>query len=158
MQIRPIFGVILVALLLGTGLTACPRAAAQASIGSFSISSPTLSFPSLSPETTASLAALQNPILLSFSVSGTISWILEAETTTDLTCGGSTIPIDSLTWTSGSPNFDASGTMQKNMPTQVASGMTSGAFSGAISYFLANRWTAPAGTYTSTITYTLIAL
>ena len=74
----------------------------------------------------------------------------------DLTSGTDTIAISNVTWTATGAGFVA-GTMNKTTAQSAGSWTGSGNRSGTFSYFLANSWSYPTGSYTATTTYTLTA-
>jgi hypothetical protein len=117
-----------------------------------SLGSATVTFPDASPASASSVAATENPISVSVTVipSGT-NWTLTVLANGDLISGADTIPISNVTWTATGGQF-VGGTLSKTTSQSVAIGPNNR--SGTLSFFLANSWAYPTGTYTQTITFT----
>ena len=127
------------------------------------INTTSITFHNASPSSTPSVPAAENPVHVTASVQindlGTVT--LTALAGGDLISGPHAIPVDKVTWTvtgSGGNNGGfIAGTMSKQSPKLVGSWTTSGTYYGDFSFFLANSWSYATGTYTQTVTYTLIA-
>jgi hypothetical protein len=76
----------------------------------------------------------------------------------DLKSGENTIPIDALSWNAGGLGYSESGILSDTQAQTVGSWSHSGVYDGSIAYTLTSEWDYAAGTYTTTITYTLTAL
>jgi len=121
---------------------------------------PSISFPDSDPESVLSIPS--NPATLAVvakAKTGSASNVtLTVKANGDLTSSGpaETIPISNVTWTASGTGFSA-GTMNKTTAQTCGSWTGSGKYTGSYSYFLANSWTLPVGTFTQTATYTLLA-
>jgi hypothetical protein len=122
----------------------------------------TINFPDTNPDTLLSIPS--NPASLAVvatAKTGSAGAVtLKVQANGDLTSTvptAETIPIGNVTWTATGAGF-AAGTMTKTAPGATCGSWTgSGKFSGTFSYFLANSWTLPVGTFSQTATYTLTA-
>jgi hypothetical protein len=126
------------------------RAEAQTII--LTLGSSNITFPDASPGASLSISATENPISVSVTVipSGT-SWTLTVLANGDLVSGADTIPISNVTWTATGSQF-VNGTLSKTTSQSVAIGPNNR--TGTLSFFLANSWSYPTGSYTQTITFT----
>jgi hypothetical protein len=116
-----------------------------------------ISFPAADPDTDPSIAAPENPVAVTVKVhTGSASTVtLSVEANGDLDSGSDTIAISNVTWTAAGAGF-VSGAMDTS--AQPAGSWTgSGQRNGTFSYFLANDWTYPTGSYSQTVVYTLTA-
>jgi hypothetical protein len=117
-----------------------------------------IDFASADPDATPSIAAAENPVTVTVkantSSSSTVTLTVQADG--DLLGSGSdSIAIANVTWTASGAGF-AAGTMN-TAPVSAGSWTGSGNRSGTFSYFLANSWAYPKGSYTQTVVYTLTA-
>lgn len=83
---------------------------------------------------------------------------LTALAATDLLSGPDRIPINAVSWTGSGLGYVANGTLSDTQAQTMGQWNHSGVYDGAITYSLANEWDYAAGTYSTTITYTLTAL
>ena len=118
----------------------------------------TVTFPSANPATTTSVPATENGLTCTVNArTGTSSTVLLTVLATgDLTGSGNTIPIANVSYTVTGTGFQA-GTLSKLAAQTVGSWTGPGTHVGTINYFLANSFAYLNGTYTSAITYTLLA-
>jgi hypothetical protein len=122
---------------------------------------PVIHFPDRDPDTTPSIAASENPLLVSAGANGgpTQSMSLTVLASGDLVAGSNTIPINNVTWTASNTVGAGfrSGSMSKTTP-QIAGQWTGGnTYTGYFSYFLNNSWSYGTGNYSQTAVYTLNA-
>jgi len=117
-----------------------------------------VNFPNADPDTTPSIPATENPLLVianaQTSPGRTVTLTVLARG--DLVSGSNTIPISNVRWTATGSGFRA-GTLSKTAPQTAGSWWGSGSRSGTFSFFLANSWSYATGNYSQTITYTLTA-
>jgi hypothetical protein len=134
-------------------VNATVAATAQLTIGGSAIN-----FKDANPDSTPSITATENPVAVTAkgktSTSGAITLTLLAGN--DLTSGSDSIGISNVTWTATGSGYTP-GTMNKTTAQSVASWTGSGARVGALSFALANSWSYPTGSYTTTATFTLTA-
>ena len=128
------------------------------------INSSSITFLSANPRVVPIISANENPVPVTASVQ-----IEDGKTATltalaggDLVSGGNTIPINAITWTAtGSPGDNgglvAGATMSKVAPVLAGSWTSSGTYTGAFSFFMANSWSYATGNYSQTVTYTVTA-
>lgn len=83
---------------------------------------------------------------------------LTALAASDLKSEENTIPIDALSWDATGMGYTQTGVLSDTQAQLLGSWNRSGSYDGTISYVLTNEWNYAAGTYTTTITYTLTAL
>lgn len=154
----------------GILLIACPSHA-DISIGSATVSAQiasaanlsftanTITFPSANPALTPSIAANENGMSITINArtgaTGTVTLTVLAAT--DLLSGGDVIGINNVTWTATGSGFQG-GTLNKVSAQTVGTWVGSGTRTGTLSFFLANSYTYPIGSYSATLTYTLTAL
>jgi hypothetical protein len=143
-------------LLIGVSLSGLARAGASNS-ATLTLGSTTLTFSLGNPITQPTATATENPVSVQVAWDHASGWTLSVLASNDLTSGSNHIAINQLTWTATGTRFNG-GTMSKTTAQQVGSGSGStGSVSGTLSYSLANSWTYPSGTYSTTLTYTLVA-
>jgi hypothetical protein len=138
-------------------LVFAPRAAAQTL--TFSVTQASISFADADPDTTPSIASAN--VTVNYKVTGNAAgaWRITILSGTDLTSGGSTIPISNVTWTATpAPPFQA-GTMSRTVQQTMASGTgnVSTTRTGTVVFRLANSWSYNVGTYAATFTLTMTA-
>lgn len=142
------------------GLLSVPnRQASAAPTITITLGSGTVSFPGADPATTPSVAALENPISVTVTVSDAASptWVLTVLANGDLASGGSTIPVSKVSWTATGAAYN-SGTLSKTSAQTVGQGFLNGAFAGTLSFFFQNGWEYASGNYSCVITYTATML
>ena len=121
---------------------------------------PSISFADSDPDTVLSIASVPASLaVVAKAKTGNLSIVtLKVLANGDLTStvpSAESIPIGNVTWTAaGGAGFSA-GTMNKTTAQTCGSWTGSGKYQGTYSYFLANSWTLPVGTFTQTATYTL---
>ncbi len=122
------------------------------------LSSTTVNFASANPDTTPSIPADENPVSVTAKArTGSASTVtLTVLAAGDLLSGGDTIAINNVSWTASGAGF-VGGIMDKTIAQSAGSWTGSGNRSGAFSYFLANSWDYPTGSYMQSATYTLTA-
>ena len=136
-----------------------PRAAASPTVASFTVSPGTLTFPSASP-TVSTIAATENPIVVSVHLTNANNGTLTVIAGGDLTSGANTIPINKVSWTTTDPGF-VNGTLSKTSQVTIASGPTGSSnitVTGHLTFSFANSWAYATGSYTQTLTFTATAL
>jgi|GEM_PF-622655 len=118
-----------------------------------------ISFPDANPDTTPSIAALQNEVGIRAKSRNTpaASTQLSCRANADLTAGTQTIPITNVIWTATGSGYQ-NGVMSRIAAQPAGSWTGSGQRSGTMSYFLANSWNYNTGNYNATVVYTLSAL
>jgi hypothetical protein len=134
-------------------ITATVNAAATLTLGAN-----TVTFANASPTASPSIAATENAISVTVeartSTAGSVTLtVLAAD---DLKSGSDVIDINNVTWTATGSGF-VDGTLNKTTGQSVGSWTGPGTHTGTLSYFLANSFSYPTGSYTATITYTLTA-
>jgi hypothetical protein len=155
-------GWLVVAALAATTLA---RAQSTANVGAtfmvasqtkLTLSISTLSFPNADPDTVPSIPAAEGAIMITAEARATAGnqVILTVLASDDFRSGMNTIPVSKLTWTTAGPGF-IGGTMSRSLAQRVATFGDSGTNSGTQAYSLANSWTYPTGSYSTTVTYTL---
>jgi len=117
-----------------------------------------LSFPSADPDAVPSIAALENPLLVEIMVRGGHSMLsqLTVQAGGDLQSGSDKITITSITWTAQGEGFVA-GTLSKEQPQLVGQWLGNVNRTGNLWFWLENSWSYPAGDYSQSLAYTLIA-
>jgi hypothetical protein len=132
--------------------------ATVAATASLTLGAAAIGFPDANPDTTPSIPANAALTIVAKGKTSTGSSVtLTVLAAGDLTAGGSdVIPINNVTWTTGSTGFVA-GTMSKTTAQTVGSWANSGNRPGSISFFLANSWDYAVGSYSTTATFTLTA-
>ncbi len=122
------------------------------------LSPTTITFADASPTTTPSIQAGSVVTVTAKVRTGSSSTpTLVVQANGDLESGGDTIAIGNVRWTASGAPFVA-GTMNKTTAQDAAAfGTGSGSYSGTYTYFLANSWSYPTGSYSQTATYTLTA-
>ena len=121
------------------------------------LGSTAISFADADPDVTANLtsSAISIDVKARTTATGTVALTVKAGD--DLkTAGGDSIAIDGLTWTASGTNFVA-GTSNKTTAQSVGSWSGSGNRTGSHTYSLPNSWTYATGSYSATLTYTLVA-
>lgn len=88
------------------------------------------------------------------SATGTV--LLTVQASGDLTSGTNAIAINNLTWTAAGAGL-VGGTSNATTGQTVGSWTGSGSRAGSQTYALANSWNYAIGSYTGTLTYTLVA-
>lgn len=158
-----ILTVICTLLLAGSawGATATANLTINATVSAaatLTLSKSAINFPNSDPDSTPSIPAAENPVNVTAKVkTGTASVAtLTVLAGGDLTSGADIISINNVTWTASGAGFVA-GTMNKTTAQSAGSWTGSGNRSGTFSYFLANNWSYPTGSYTAASTYTLTA-
>jgi hypothetical protein len=145
----------------GWSVTATQSVTISATVASkakLALSAATVTFPDADPDATPSIGAAENPVTATVKATtgsaSTVTLTVQAGGA-DLVSGTDQIAISNVTWTASGAGFVA-GTM--NTTAQSAGSWTgSGSRSGTFSYFLANSWAYPKGSYTQTAVYTLTA-
>jgi hypothetical protein len=132
--------------------------ATVSSIAKLSLSASSLTFPDANPDTTPSIPALGGPVTITAKARSTpgATIMLSVIASDDLRSGTSTIPISALSWAASGTGF-VPGTMNHTTAQPVGTWAGAGVWVGTQTYSLANSWTYAAGTYTTTLTYTLVA-
>jgi hypothetical protein len=116
-----------------------------------------VNFADADPDTIPSIAATENPVSVTVKAQtgGSSAVTLTVQANGDLDSGTDTIDITNVAWTATGAGFVA-GTMDTS--AQSAGSWTGpGQRNGTFSYFLANSWDYPAGSYSQTVVYTLTA-
>jgi hypothetical protein len=117
-----------------------------------------ISFADADPDVSASLtsSAISIDVKARTTATGTVALTVKA--TDDLkTAGGDAIAIGGLTWSSTGTSFSPTGTSNKTTAQSVGSWTGSGSRVGSQTYALANSWSYATGSYSATLTYTLVA-
>jgi hypothetical protein len=160
-SIAPVLLGSLIALTFGSSAQAATTAsgtisAAVATAASLTVSNANLTFNSADPETVSSIAPTQGNITVTAKArhAATGDVILSVKAGSALTSGTDTIAISNITWT-GNGNMGASGTMATT-DQQVGAWVGSGVRTGDLAFRLANSYAYATGTYSATITYTLV--
>jgi hypothetical protein len=123
---------------------------------SLDLGTSTLTFQDSNPDIVTSIPANENPFTVGVNVSGnSSSWLLTVIASDDLFSGPYTIPASNISWTATGSRFQG-GTMSASTFRAVGSG-PKGSFTGKLSFFLLNSWYYEPGTYSTQITYTLLA-
>ena len=121
------------------------------------LGSAAISFVDADPDVTANLSsgAISIDVKARTTATGTVALTVKASD--DLkTAGGDAIAISGLTWTASGTNFVA-GTSNKTTAQSLGSWTGSGNRTGSHTYSLPNSWTYATGSYSATLTYTLVA-
>jgi hypothetical protein len=169
MKIVKILGALLALSLLAAGaawaatdtntLTINCTVSNQATLTIGGTKTPSISFPDSDPDTVPSIQSVPATLaVVAKAKTGSASVVtLNVLANGDLISGTENIPIGNVTWTAaGGAGFSA-GTMNKTTAQTCGSWTGSGKYTGTYSYFLANNWNYPVGTFTQTATYTLTA-
>lgn len=119
------------------------------------VSSATLTFPGSDPDVVTQIPASQGPLTVTVKSRSTpgSAIVLTVQASDDLRSGIATIAVSALTWTASGTGF-VGGTMSKAAQT-VGSWTSSGNATGMLSFSFRNSWAYAAGTYGTTISYTL---
>ncbi len=100
---------------------------------------------------------VQSPVLtLAWAVRGggqDPPWTIVMRASSDLTSGVDTVPVTYIRWT-GTGGL-ASGTALSTSDQQLIQSTGKGTFTGTITFYLQNLWTYKAGSYTTTIIFTI---
>ena len=117
-----------------------------------------INFPNANPGAVSMVPANENPVAVTASVQ-----IDDASTATltalaggDLISGSDTIAINTVSWTATGGGL-LPGIMNKVTPVLAGSWTSSGTYTGAFSFFMANSWSYATGNYSQTVTYTVTA-
>ena len=116
----------------------------------------TITFPSMDPDETKQIPAIQNDIKVIVKVrTGSTSPVdLNIIADGDLASGSDTIPVQNVIWQASGQGF-MSGTLSKSAVQTAGSWKGSGVREGVFRYYLNNSWNYQRGEYQVTITYTL---
>jgi len=116
----------------------------------------TITFPSMDPDETKQIPAIQNDIKVIVKVrTGSTSPVdLNIIADGDLASGSDTIPVQNVIWQASGQGF-MSGTLNKSTVQAAGSWKGSGVREGVFRYYLNNSWNYQRGEYQVTITYTL---
>jgi len=119
------------------------------------VSSATLTFPNADPDTVAKIPASEGPLTVTVASRSTLgsTIVLTVQASDDLRSGLATIAVSALTWTASGTGF-VGGAMSKTAQT-AGSWTTTGNATGLQTFSFTNAWTYSAGSYGTTITYTL---
>lgn len=132
--------------------------AAVASSAQLTISPQTINFPDADPDTTPSINAMENPLMVTVQAQtkkhNTVT--LTVLSLGDLVSGANTIPIGNVRWTATGAGF-VRGILSKAAPVTAGSWTGPGTRSGTFSYTMANSWNYRRGDYRATVIYTLTA-
>jgi len=133
--------------------------AGASSTANLRINSTTVTFLNADPDTTPVITASEGPIFITAKAktSKGSTATLTVVAGGDLTSGGNTIAITSITWTATGSGFVPAGTLSKTTPKTVGSWTGSGNRIGTVTFRLANAWSYVTGTYSATLTFTLTA-
>lgn len=138
-------------------------AATVSSSAKLTLAASTITFPDADPDTTKSIPANENGAIVTAKVKtgSSTTATLKVLAADDLKSGTDTIPIANVTSsaTNSSGTFFSAGpiTWSKTSPGVTVGQGGSGSYSGTFSWFLANSWNFPTGSYTANATYTLLA-
>jgi len=143
------------AVLFTAGLGAAPAWSATASL---QLSPATASFPAANPDTTPSIGATENPVGVTVSVNGGPGLVaqLTALASGNLVSGPDSIPVNQIRWTATGSGFVA-GILSKDTTQLVGQWVGKTSVVGQLSFWLANSWSYPTGSYNQTVVYTLVA-
>ncbi len=127
-------------------------------LAKLTLSSMTLAFSGADPDTVPSVPATGGPLTITAKARTTLgsTVVLSVVAGSDLLSGLDSIPVSQVQWTAAGTGF-ASGTMSASTSQTVGTWISSGSWSGTQTYALVNSWSYAAGTYTTTLTYTLTA-
>lgn len=126
---------------------------------SLTLDSGTVNFPSDDPFAKREIAQTGAVNIRAMARTSDMSAItLTALAAGDLRSDDNAIPIDALSWSAAGEGYRETGTLSDTQAQLLGSWNHSGIYDGTITYSLANEWDYAAGTYTTTITYTLTAL
>lgn len=122
------------------------------------LGSSTINFPSADPGVIPAVAASENPLPVVARIRTATGSLATLQVTAlgDLINGSNRIAIDNVSWTASGSGF-AAGTLSKTEARQAGSWIGSGARSGSFSFYLANSWDYPVGSYQATVNYTVSA-
>ena len=125
--------------------------------GKLTISPSTISFPDADPDTVGFIAPSEGPVTVDAKAktSGGGGITLDVLANGDLTTGSDIIAISNIAWTSGSPDYNGTGTMNKTTAQPVGSWSNSGWHQGVLNFRLANSWSYAVGSYSASATFTL---
>ena len=128
------------------------------SAANLTLATDTVTFQPHNPAAMASIAADENgsTVTASATTDSASTVTLTVEANTDLTSGDYTIAADNVTFTSTGTGY-VDGTLSSADPVAVGSWTGPGVHVGTMSFFLANSFDYNIGTYTATLTYTLVA-
>lgn len=134
---------------------------ATATVGALAkltLSSGLVSFPDADPDTVPLIPTTSGPLLVTAKArtipGGTVRLTVQADD--DLRSGLQVIPASALRWTASGPGF-VSGTVSTAAAQLLGGWTNSGVWTGEQQYVLENQWSYAAGTYSTTLTYTLAA-
>ncbi|HEX5324691.1 MAG TPA: hypothetical protein VFW40_12960 [Capsulimonadaceae bacterium] len=157
---------VLTALLIAIGTVYAASDTAQQTIAvhveseaTLSLDSPTVTFPSDNPSLVSKIDQLGTVNIEArarTSDSGDIC--LTALAASDLKSGSDIIPIGAMSWDATGLGYSQIGILSDTQAQLLGSWNHSGIYDGAITYLLDNEWDYAAGTYSTTVTYTLTAL
>ncbi len=127
-------------------------------LAKLTFSTTSIAFPDADPDSVPNIAQTGSPLTITAKARTTIGSAvnLSVAASGDLRSGLNLIPVSQLRWTATGTGF-AAGTMSASTPQTVGTWTSSGSRSGTQSYYLINSWSYAAGTYTTTLTYTLSA-
>ncbi len=130
-----------------------------AAVGKLTVDQTTLTFDAADPDGQPSVPANEGALNISAKVRGSSSlpWRLTVVASgVNMTSGSNTIPVNRLTWTVTGAAYVAGtvGAVASNVATQTGSGT----YDGTQTYAMVNDWAYATGAYTTTLTYTLIAV
>ncbi len=116
----------------------------------------TITFPSMDPDETKQIPAIQNDIKVIVKVrTGSTSPVnLNIIAEGDLASVSDTIPVQNVIWQASGQGF-MSGTLSKSTVQTAGSWKGSGVREGVFRYYLNNSWNYQRAEYQVTITYTL---
>ena len=132
--------------------------ATVAASAKLTLSVATVTFPDSDPDLVLSIPNSEGAITVIAKGKTTAgsSVTLTLQAAGPLASGGDTIAISNVTWTASGAGF-VPGTMSSVSAVPVGSWLNSGSRTGQLSFFLANSWAYPVGTYSVGATYTLTA-
>ncbi|MDH7499979.1 MAG: hypothetical protein QHH30_06285 [candidate division NC10 bacterium] len=154
MKVSPPFLTLIVLALMLWGVQPA-LAAVKVELG---LSRGAINFPDADPDTTPSIPAAENPVLVTVKVSGNAGgdWRLTALASGDLVFGSHTIPISNVSWTAQPLPF-IDGKLDKATPQVMASGTGNANSTGSLRLFFKNSWSYSTGNYSQVIIFTLSA-
>jgi len=116
----------------------------------------TINFPNADPDTVGLIPPSEGPVTVDAKAKtsgGSVT--LDVLALGDLSTGTNTIAISNITWTSGSADYNGTGTMNKTTAQPVGTWNNSGWHQGVLNFKLANSWSYAAGSYNGSATFTL---
>lgn len=130
--------------------------AAVASSAQLTISPQTINFPDADPDTTPSINAMENPLMVTVQAQTMKHYTVTLTVLAlgDLVSGANTIPIGNVRWTATGAGF-VRGILSKAAPATAGSWTGPGTRSGTFSFTMANSWNYARGNYRATVIYTL---